>query len=45
MKFKNKTTGTILTTNNEFVIEQLKSDDNYELVVEKKKEIKKIEVE
>ena len=45
MKFKNKLTGVILETNNKFVIEQLKKDENLEEVKvftkEEKKETKK----
>lgn len=32
MKFKNKTTGIILETDNEFVVEQYKKNENFEVV-------------
>jgi len=38
MKFINKTTGVILETTSEFVINQLKKDDNYKEVEEHKVE-------
>lgn len=42
MKFKNVTTGVVLTPTSEFVIEQLrKSNDYVELKEQPKKEIKK----
>ena len=42
MQFKNKNTGVILTTNNEFVIEQLKTSGQYEEVKESTRK-KKVE--
>lgn len=38
MKFKNKLTGVVLEPASKEVIEQLKQNENYEIVVEKKVE-------
>lgn len=41
MKFKNITTGVILETNNEWVIEQMKDAENYKQVEEVKEKVRK----
>lgn len=43
MKFKNKTTGVMLTVTNEFVLEQIRKSTEYEEVKEVRKEEPKIE--
>lgn len=45
MKFKNKTTGVIITTENEFVIGQMSKSADYEEVKTKKEEKKTVNVE
>lgn len=40
MKFKNKRTDVVLETTNDFVIEQLKKNEDYEVVKATKKEEK-----
>ena len=41
MKFKNKTTGVILTITNDFVLEQMRKSNDYEEINEVRKEFTK----